>query len=86
MADAFSEALAHHKAGRLEQAVALYRQVLAEKPNHADSWNLLGVVAHQKGDDALAAELGERAVQIDATRPAYFVNLATSYRGLGLAW
>src|SRR5262249_55960071 len=60
----------------------LYSRILAKNPNHADCLNLLGVVAHQRGNDRQAAELGEQAVRIDATRPAYLVNLATAYRGL----
>src|SRR5947209_17458194 len=83
MADAFAEALAHHKAGRLDQAADLYSRILAANPNHVDSLNLLGVIAHQRGNDRQAVELGARAVQLDATRPAYLVNLANAYRGLG---
>jgi tetratricopeptide (TPR) repeat protein len=83
MADVFSEAMAHHKAGRLDQAEELYRRILAANPEHADSLNLLGVVAHQKGDDRVSAELIERAIRIDSYRASYFVNLANAYRGLG---
>ena len=38
-------ALGHHQAGRLAEAEAIYRQVLAQFPDHADALHLLGVLA-----------------------------------------
>ncbi len=34
--------LAHHRAGRLREAEAIYRQILAEKPDFTDALHLLG--------------------------------------------
>ena len=42
-------AIAHHQAGRLKEADAAYRQVLAAMPKHFDAMHLLGVVALQAG-------------------------------------
>ena len=42
-------ALEHHRAGRLAEAEAIYRQVLARCPDHADALHLLGVLAGQTG-------------------------------------
>ena len=42
IAEILSEGLAHHRAGRLDLAIAGYRQVLAADPNQADAWHLLG--------------------------------------------
>src|SRR5258707_7995881 len=47
--EAFASAVEHHQAGRLREAEALYRQVVANAPNHADASHLLGVVAYQSG-------------------------------------
>ena len=82
MTDPFSEALAHHRAGRLDQAAALYRAVLAAQPGHADALNLIGVIAHQRGDHSQAIELIQKAIQVRSDRPAYYVNLATALRSL----
>ena len=51
-------AVRDHGAGRLAQAEAVYRQVLAEQPDHPDALNLLGVLEHQAGrSDAAKARL-----------------------------
>jgi Flp pilus assembly protein TadD len=41
--------LAHHRAGRLERAAALYRKALEKDPDRAEALHLLGVVAYQGG-------------------------------------
>src|SRR5437867_1473861 len=46
---AFEVARAHHQSGRLAEAEAIYRQILAVEPRHADALHLLGVIAHQVG-------------------------------------
>ena len=43
------QALAHHRAGQLQQAEAIYRQILRSQPDHPDALHLLGVVALQAG-------------------------------------
>ncbi len=46
---ALETAEAHHRAGELPQAEAIYRQVLSLHPNDADALHLLGVLAVQVG-------------------------------------
>jgi tetratricopeptide (TPR) repeat protein len=52
---AIQSAVRHHAAGRLSDAGALYRQVLATAPSHADALYGLGLIAQQSGqlDDAV---------------------------------
>jgi tetratricopeptide (TPR) repeat protein len=52
----FKDALRHHCAGRLEQAVTRYKRALLLKPNYAEAHNNLGVVLATQGrvDDAVA--------------------------------
>jgi predicted O-linked N-acetylglucosamine transferase (SPINDLY family) len=78
--DAIELALMHHRAGRLADAEAIYRQVLAQFPQHGNALHLLGVVAHQLGKNEAALELIDRAIAIDASQGAYYSN-----RGLALA-
>ncbi len=61
----FPRALALHQQGRLADAEAIYRQIIAASPAHFDSLHLLGVILHQRGDHAAAAEQIGRALEID---------------------
>ncbi len=74
-ADLLQEALAHHQAGRLPQAEACYRQILAVEPNHPDALNLLGMLAHQTGQSEIAVELISRAVSYRPNYPEAYDNL-----------
>ena len=78
-----SEALLHHEAGRIEQAQALYRGILARDPDDADSLHLLGLITAERGNPAAGAALIQRAMAIAPGRAPYHNNLALSYRLLG---
>jgi tetratricopeptide (TPR) repeat protein len=54
--------MAHHRAGRLTEAVALYRRILAIEPDDIFSLHHLGLIARQSGDYAEAERLIGRAV------------------------
>ena len=72
-------AIAHHQAGRLKEADAAYRQVLAAMPKHFDAMHLLGVVALQTGrlDDAHALISG--AIALNPKFAAAQNNLGNVY-------
>ena len=53
---------AHHQAGRLRRAEALYRKALQKDPDDANALHLLGVVAYQCGEVGMALRLIERAL------------------------
>lgn len=56
------QAVAHHQAGRVNDALALYKAVLAVRPDNRDALNLGGMAAFQSGDMAGAkAMLGKAA-------------------------
>ena len=76
-------ALEHHQAGRLAEAEAIYRQVLAEYPDHTDALNLLGVLAGQTGHAESAVDLIGRAIAINPAIAQYHGNLGEAYRTLG---
>jgi predicted O-linked N-acetylglucosamine transferase (SPINDLY family) len=61
----FDLASQHHRAGRLREAEALYRQVLAQKPDHAQALHMLGMLAAQVGQTDAAIELMRRSVAIN---------------------
>lgn len=80
---AFALAFDHHRAGRLAEAEALYRQILAVQPAHADSLHFLGIIAAQSGQNAEAAALIERAIAAMPGVATYHANLGEAYRHLG---
>jgi protein O-GlcNAc transferase len=77
------QALAHHQAGRFNEAEALYRQILQARPDDADALHLLGVLAHQVGDHEEAVTKIKRAIAINPRIPEYHNNLAEALRALG---
>jgi protein O-GlcNAc transferase len=69
---------AHHQAGRLERAEALYRKALERDPGHAEALHLLGVVAYQRGDFEAAITLIERALPEVSDLPEAHLNLGNA--------
>ncbi len=82
-ADLLSAALAHHQRGELEQAARLYKQLLAERPDHPDALHLLGLSFLQGGDIQRALQLIERAIAVLPSTTAFHANLAEAYRFAG---
>src|SRR5438105_226552 len=76
---AIEAGVAHHHAGRLEQAEALYRQVLTQLPYQADALHLLGLIFYQRGDLEQAAQLVAQAVQYSPTTADMRANLGLIY-------
>ncbi len=80
---AFELALQHHQSGQLPEAEALYRQILAVEPRHAEALHLLGVLAHQVGRHDLAIELIREAIALAPGTAEFHSNLGEAYRGAG---
>src|SRR5260370_16287531 len=64
----FDQASRYLQVGRLAEAEALYRGILAAEPRHAESLHHSGLVAWKLGRAAEAAELIGRALEV---RPDY---------------
>lgn len=77
------EGLDHHHAGRFPQAEAKYREVLSLYPQHPDALNLLGVIAHQRGDHEKALDLIGQAMAAAPDVPEYHNTLGETLRALG---
>lgn len=78
----FSAALAHHQAGRLNDAKRGYRQILAANPAHADALHMLGMVEHQSGRFDAAIGLISQAIVLHDAAPYHF-NLARVFEDAG---
>ncbi len=74
-------AVQHQQAGRLSEAQAGYRQLLAEDPNNADAWHLLGTVALQAGQLDLAEDFIRRAIAIKGEWPQACYHLGLVHQG-----
>jgi tetratricopeptide (TPR) repeat protein/2-polyprenyl-3-methyl-5-hydroxy-6-metoxy-1,4-benzoquinol methylase len=81
--EALSTARDHHRAGRLQQAELAYRQILEQVPNHPDALHLLGMIAYQIGNNALAIDLVRRAVEADPSDPEYHEDLGSVFQRRG---
>jgi tetratricopeptide (TPR) repeat protein len=65
-----------HQAGRYADAARIYQTLLDRAPNDPDVLHLFGVMHHQCGYSARAAELTGRAVALRPDVAAYRANLA----------
>jgi predicted TPR repeat methyltransferase len=74
----FQRALGLHRQGELDAAAALYREVLAQAPAHADALQLLGAIAGQQGRLDEAIELLRRAVALTPGNAFAHNNLGTA--------
>jgi len=73
--ETLSAAIAHHQAGRLSEAVALYRELLAANPNDAAVLNNLGEAMRLTGDLVSAEQYCRRAVAAAPGLPLVHFNL-----------
>jgi protein O-GlcNAc transferase len=81
--EAIDAAIRYHQAGDLPRAEQIYRQALQLDPRHADALHLLGVIAGQKGENAVAVDYICRAIGILPQMPSFHGNLAVVYRAMG---
>ncbi|MFC0134261.1 tetratricopeptide repeat protein, partial [Massilia eurypsychrophila] len=72
------DAIVHHRAGRLQEAEAAY----AALPDSPDALHLLGVIASQQGDNAVAVQRITGAIVINPGQAAYHCNLGAAYQAL----
>jgi protein O-GlcNAc transferase len=95
--EAFDQAVAHHRAGRLAEARTLYLQILEKEGDHAEALHLLGVAALQAGQggpgaqstsDAKNAELEQglqfvrRALALEPDNARFLLTLGQGYLAL----
>jgi predicted TPR repeat methyltransferase len=75
--DALRQAVALHQAGRLDEARALYGQILRADERNPNALNLLGMVHHAQGRHEHAAELIGRAISAAPQIAGFHNNLGT---------
>lgn len=71
---ALKQAIAHHNAGRLQDAERLYRAILQAQPNHSDANHNLGVLAVQVKQPALALPHFQIALEANKNQLQYWLS------------
>ena len=74
--------VAHHQAGRLKEAIALYDAILLEAPTHADTLHLRGFATFLSGDAATAVEYLEKAIRQNPQKGVYHAHLGLVHQQL----
>lgn len=83
VAEMFSAAMAHHRSGRVAEAEAIYRNILAADPQHGPALHMLGVIAYQRDRCEDAVELIRRALASDPHQPHFHNSLGEVLRAKG---
>ena len=81
--DPLRQAVAHHGAGRLDEAARFYRAVLASDPGHCEANHLLGIISFQQGDTACARDLLARSSASPAATAEMLNNFGVVLNALG---
>ncbi|OHC76827.1 MAG: hypothetical protein A3G18_03465 [Rhodospirillales bacterium RIFCSPLOWO2_12_FULL_58_28] len=76
-------AIGLHRAGRLQEAEAVYKALLEKDPSNAEALHYLGLIAHQIGRNDLAAELIGKSLAIDDRQAVHHYNFGEVLRALG---
>ncbi|MFI4935467.1 MAG: tetratricopeptide repeat protein [Caulobacterales bacterium] len=79
----FDQALALHRAGRLDEAEPLYEAVLAVDPRHFDALYLIGLIAVRTGRAARGVELISRAIAVNPGVAEAHAALGGAFSALG---
>jgi protein O-GlcNAc transferase len=76
-------ALAHHQAGRLDEAAQIYRRVVAAEPDNADALYLFGILSRQLHRPETAIELIGRAIALRPGVPQFHNELGAALLDAG---
>ena len=73
----------HYEKREFEKAEQMLRMVLEEEDRYADVHDMLGVIAHSRGNFLVAERHFERALEINPTSTEAALNLAVTYNDRG---
>ena len=79
----FEEGIDHHAAGRLERAHAIYREILAVDPGHADCRFRMSLLAAQAGRPDLAIQHLRETIALSPEAASYHLHLGMVLGGVG---
>jgi tetratricopeptide (TPR) repeat protein len=79
----FDAALGHYRGGRFAEVERLCNWILSVDPGHVHSLNLLGLLAHHRGQPDIALERIGRAIALNNSIPDFQHNLGNILRQMG---
>ncbi len=71
-----------HQKRNLNESQSILETIVKRIPKHFDAWHLLGIIAAQKQDYPLSADLIARAIELNPTNPIYHSNLGLAFHNL----
>ncbi len=80
--DNYKSAIRHYRAGELDQAEHLLRDVVESMPQNDEAWHVLGLIACQRQDWLTAVARLQRAVSLNPANAAWLSNLGFSQLSL----
>ena len=83
MSERLAQAVALHRAGRLDEAERLYREAVAADPRNGDALQFLGLIALARGDLAGAEAQIRAAIAVNPAAAVYHFNLGPVRKALG---
>jgi protein O-GlcNAc transferase len=83
VASLFTQAVDHHKGGRLGEAEKLYRRIGEMQPTHAEAWSNLGLALIERGAFDEAADSCRRAITLRDDYVDAHLNLITALEKAG---
>lgn len=82
LATLMQSAVEHHQAGRHAEAEALYGEIHRRAPQNADALHLMGLLFHQKGEQAVALRRIMQAIELRSDIATYHNSLGVVHRAL----
>jgi protein O-GlcNAc transferase len=79
----FAKAIGCHQAGRIAEAEALYRQILAIDPNNAETYSNLGMILRSRGEFPEAIACYRKTLALRPQHAPAHVNLGTVFADQG---
>ena len=73
----------HYEKREFDKADYILRDILEHSEGFADVFDMLGIIAHSRGDLPAAARYFERAVALNSSYTEALLNLAVTYNDLG---